>query len=67
MTEHVNVGVHPEDLADGRVIAPGEKVENLDTKSPHNQRLVDDGVLVPVNAPEAAPEPRQRRQKEGDA
>jgi hypothetical protein len=36
----------PVDLADGRVLAPGETVKSLDLKEPHNRQLVDAGRLV---------------------
>lgn len=39
---------HPEDLADGRVVEPGQVVTRVDTGDPHNQRLVDEGLLIEV-------------------
>jgi hypothetical protein len=42
------VGDHPEDLADGRVLGPGEEAD-LDKEAvgdPHNQRLIEEGLLI---------------------
>lgn len=47
MTEFKFVGSHPEDLADGRVVAAGDIVD-LDPNHPHNMRLVDEGLLLPT-------------------
>jgi hypothetical protein len=41
------VGLHPEDLADGRIVAAGDVVE-LDPNHPHNKRMVDEGLLLPT-------------------
>lgn len=45
----------PQDLADGKVLAPGDGVELSDDQlnEPHNARLVEEGVL-------AAPEERTK-------
>ena len=46
--EFKNVGLHPEDLDDGRVVGVGETV-NLtkeQLENPHNSRLVDEGILL---------------------
>lgn len=40
------VSTHPEDLADGRIISPGETLENVAVDVPHNTRLVEEGRLV---------------------
>lgn len=50
MTEHKLVGNHPEDLADGRVLGPGEVAElsKEDLKDPHNQRLIEEELLIPT-------------------
>jgi acylphosphatase len=44
---------HVEDLADGRVVAPGEEVkltaEQID--DPHNARLIDENKLSPIEDP----------------
>lgn len=42
------IGDHPEDLASGRVVAPEEVFDRseLDLKSPHDQRLLDDGIVI---------------------
>lgn len=40
------VSTHPEDLADGRLVGPGQQIDNIDLDQPHNARLVVDGRLV---------------------
>lgn len=48
MAEMKNVGDHVHDLADGRMLAPGEMAD-LDgdaMKDPHNEDLVSIGVLI---------------------
>lgn len=60
-----NDGPAPQDLADGKVLAPGE-VADLSAeqqKEPHNQRLIDDGRLVKTTAKPKENDPA----KEGDA
>jgi hypothetical protein len=39
---------HPENLASGRVVAPGEVFERsaLDMDDPHDTRLVEEGVII---------------------
>lgn len=52
MTQYRCTSRHSEDLADGRVIAPGD-VATLnadDVKDPHNQRLIDEQLLVEIPA-----------------
>lgn len=46
------VSDHAEDLADGRVLAPGEvvKLSKEDLEDPHNQRLLEEGKLLDVKA-----------------
>lgn len=47
MSNVLNVVGHPIDLDDGRTLAPGEEVEEVDTDHPHNRALVVNGhVLV---------------------
>lgn len=45
------VGVHLEDLADGRVVAPGDTIvlDQHQADEPHNQRLLQEGQLIPVD------------------
>lgn len=53
---------HAEDLADGRVLGPGEEAE-LDEEAvedPHNQRLIEEGKLIPVEETEAEAEPKPK-------
>jgi hypothetical protein len=47
LTEFKFVGLHPEDLSDGRIVAAGDVVE-LDPNHPHNKRMVDEGLLLPT-------------------
>lgn len=47
MSTVLNVVGHPIDLDDGRTLAPGEEVDQVDTDHPHNRALVVNGhVLV---------------------
>jgi hypothetical protein len=48
---HRFVGQHPEDLANGRVLAPGEavKLTDQDTQDDHNKRLIDEGRLIALD------------------
>ncbi len=50
MKDYQNVGNHPEDLADGRVIGQDERVSLSPEEAghAHNQELLDRGSLVPV-------------------
>lgn len=50
------VSQHPEDLASGRVVAPGEvfAAKALDPESPHDQRLCAEGLVI-----DADPEPQE--------
>jgi pyruvate/2-oxoglutarate dehydrogenase complex dihydrolipoamide acyltransferase (E2) component len=59
--EYRNVGNHVEDLADGRMLAPGESVtwNGDEAKEDRNADLIDRGVLLRVdeiNATDAAVE-----------
>jgi len=40
MSTVLNVAGHPVDLDNGRTLAPGESVEDIDTGKPHNRVLV---------------------------
>lgn len=42
----VCTSTHPIDLDDGRELAPGQTVEEVDLDHPHNRTLVLDGSLV---------------------
>jgi hypothetical protein len=60
---------HPEDLASGRVISPGESVKLTDDelKEPHNKRLIDEGVLLEKQQAKKEPEPKgEGNNKQGD-
>ena len=70
------VGDHPEDLADGRVLAPGEEadIKKEDLEDPHNQRLIEEGILIELSdenlyedgkKPEA-PKSGRKQGKEGE-
>lgn len=48
------VSTHHEDLADGRVVEPGGRAENVDLTLPHNQRLLDESRII-VETSEPAP------------
>lgn len=45
-----HAGAHPEDLADGRMVAPGEAVFLTDEEAaePFNQAKIADGVFIPT-------------------
>jgi hypothetical protein len=46
------VGSHPQDLASGQMLAPGETCElsAAEQREPHNAALIDGGGLIPVHA-----------------
>lgn len=48
--EYKWVGNHPQDLASGLVLAPGETAElsDDDVRDAHNDALIKDGNLIPV-------------------
>jgi hypothetical protein len=48
MAEIKHVGLHAEDLADGRMVGPGETITVDDELlgDPHNKRLLDEGVFI---------------------
>lgn len=49
------VGNHPEDTAEGAILAPGETTDELgsfDEYHPHNLRLISDGLLVAQEPPQ---------------
>lgn len=46
---------HPEDIACGQVVAPGEVTSSVKQQDPHDRRLIEEGRLV------ALPENRQPR------
>lgn len=48
-----SVSDHVEDLADGRQVAPGEIIEGVETKEPHNQRLFGEGRLLRLSPKQA--------------
>lgn len=52
MPKYKHVGSHPEDLASGRVVAPGELVDlkGDEVSDPHNKRLIDEEILVEAAA-----------------
>jgi hypothetical protein len=47
------VGVHPEDLADGRMVEPGQMTALTSDQAadPHNKRLIDEGIFLLVDGP----------------
>jgi len=47
-----NISVHAEDTAEGAMLGPGESTEDLgafDPKNPHNKRLIDEGIFLPIH------------------
>jgi hypothetical protein len=46
--KYLVAGDHSETLASGRPIAPGDELaaDSVDLDSPHDQRLLADGVLI---------------------
>ena len=44
---YLPAGNHPIDLADGRIVGPGEsfKLTAEEQKDPHNKRYIDEGVF----------------------
>jgi hypothetical protein len=63
------VGDHPEDLADGRVLGPGEEAD-LDKDAvgdPHNQRLIEEGLLIEAESgEEKSKSGRASKKEEGE-
>lgn len=53
MPTYIHRGRHPDDLASGRVIGPGEQVDDDDLTHTDRKRLVDTGILLTVDEPEA--------------
>lgn len=47
------VSDHVEDLADGRQVAPGEIIEGVETKEPHNKRLLEEERLLRLTPKQA--------------
>lgn len=49
--EHKWVGNHPQDLASGQMLAPGETAELSDDemRDPHNAALIAEGGLIPLS------------------
>lgn len=54
--EYKWVGNHPQDLADGRMLAPGDtvKLSEEDVRLPHNESILADGLLIPTDEKSAA-------------
>ena len=50
MSLYLSAARAPIDLADGRVLAPLERVE-LDGDDAHDARLIAEGVLIPADPP----------------
>jgi len=48
---------HPEDLACGTVVAPGETTSKANPKDPHDKRLIAEGKLIEIPA-----KPRKKEQ-----
>lgn len=43
------VSTHPEDLANGLILEPGEVAKGIDLNDPHNKRLVDEEKLLVID------------------
>lgn len=55
-----HIGSHPEDTAEGAVLGPGESTEVLkdfDPTNPFNKRLIDEGVLIPIEEKQSSRSP----------
>lgn len=50
---------HPDELANGRPLAPGEEVELTDADVKANSRLIEEGHLVELNPPKQAKKQRE--------
>jgi len=46
------------DLADGRVLAPGERADDVEPGSDHNRALEEEGALTRVHEPTADEKPK---------
>lgn len=46
MAKVFNTTTYPIDVSDGRVVASGEFLDNVDTDHPHQRNLILDGHLV---------------------
>jgi len=46
----LNVGLHPVDLNDGRVLGHGEHAMDIDIDHPHNKSQIDAGHLRLINS-----------------
>jgi hypothetical protein len=59
MAEYRNVGDHVVDLADGRMLGPGEfaDLSSEDAEDPHNQDMISSGVLLAVDEGQEKAEP----------
>lgn len=53
MTRYKNVGLHPEELVGGVMIGPGETVDLSGENETDNQRLVDEGIFMPLDEEES--------------
>jgi hypothetical protein len=53
---------HPEDIACGQVVAPGEVTSNVQQQDPHDKRLIEEGRLVAL--PEKPRQPRKTKKVE---
>lgn len=52
---------HPEDLACGQVVAPGETTSNVKQQDPHDKRLIEEGRLVALSEKR---QPRKSKKEE---
>lgn len=54
----IGTATYPVDLSDGRQVAPGETVPDVDLDHPHQRGLVTDGHLTVVEGPTARKAPK---------
>lgn len=60
------VSRHVEDLADGRVIAPGETVFDVDANEGHNKSLVERGAIIVLDKKQAKANQGANTEPKGD-
>ena len=53
---------HPEDIACGQMVGPGEITKNVNPKHAHDKRLIEEGVLV--EQPSKRPPQKDKKQED---
>jgi hypothetical protein len=54
MTQYKHVGAHAEELVGGVMLGPGETTDLSDEQVKENERLIEDGILVPITEPKSS-------------